>query len=204
VGIVANILDAIRRRGRPTQQSALRRLDEQLEGRVVLDRGHTIARSELGAAEQFTAAIEPVNETVRVLPEDEVRTIETNARLAFAFATTFGVHPAGEMTLDDLDSAYASWLQSDDKRGYDSREVVQLLGAAFGEYCVSTLAMRWVTIEDAYGAAIGVQGRETDFRGFPYHSVEKRIESGEYGFFRTVYIGLQDAANRGYRSTATP
>lgn len=201
MGIVANILDAIRRRGRPTERSALRRQDEQLAGHTVLARGRAVVRTESGSAEQFTATIDAVEESVTPLSDDQVRAIEENASLAADFARAFGVEPADALTPEELDCAFAHWLQGDDDRGYDAEAVVELLGAAFGQYCVERLPMRWVTIEDTAGIAIALQGREKDFRGFPYHSIQKRIAEREVGFFRVIFVSLQDAAGKDYRST---
>lgn len=201
MGIVANILDALRRRGRPTQQSALSRLDQQLEGHVVLERGRKVARSDLGSVEMFTARVQSYEQHVTPLEGDALATIAANAALAPGFAQRFGVHPAEALTLDDLDAAVACWLASEDPEPYDASAVVELLGAAFGQYCVERLNMRWVTIEDAQGTAVAVQGREKNFCGFPYHSIEKRIAARETGFFRAVYISLEDAAGGDYQPT---
>jgi len=203
MGLVADILDAIRRRGRPTEQSALRRQDEQLAGHAVLARGRTVVRTDSGSAEQFTATIDAVEESVNPLSDDQARAIEENASLAVDFVRASGVTPAEALTLDDLDCAFANWLQGDDDRGYSAEAVVELLGAAFGQLCVEKLYMRWVTIEDAHGTVIALQGREMDFRGFPYHSIEKRIADRETGFFRAVFVALQDAAGKDYRSISS-
>jgi hypothetical protein len=199
MGLVADILDANRRRGRPTERSALRRQDEQLAGHAVLARGRTVGRTDSGSAEQFTATINAVEESVNPLSDDQVRAIEENASLAIDFVRASGVTPAEALTLDDLDCAFATWLHGDDDRGYSAESVVELLGAVFGQFCVEKLHMRWVTIEDADGTVIALQGREKDVRGFPYHSIEKRIADRETGFFRAVFAALQDAAGKDYR-----
>jgi len=201
MGIVESLLDAIRRRGRPTQRNALRRQDEQLAGHTVLARGRTVVRSDSGPVQQFTATIDAAEESVTPLSDDQVRAIAENASLAIDFVRAFGVEPSEELTLDDLDCAFANWLKGDHGRGYDAEAVVELLGAAFGQLCVDKLHMRWVTIEDADGTVIALQGREKDVRGFPYHSIEKRIADQETGFFRAVFVALQDASGKDYRST---
>jgi hypothetical protein len=155
----------------------------------------------LGSAEQFTARVQAYEQRVTPLSSDELDAIESNAARALGFADAFGVRPAEKLSLDDLDAAFANWLASEDQKDYDSRAVVELLGAAFGMYCANNLDMRWVTVEDSQGTAIAVQGRKTKFFGFPYHSIEKRIAAGETGFFRTVYIVLQDAAAQDYQPT---
>lgn len=73
MGLITDILDAIRRIGSPTQRSALKRQDAQLDGKIVTDRRREMARSSLGTTEQFVATTEPVPETIRPFNEEEAR-----------------------------------------------------------------------------------------------------------------------------------
>jgi hypothetical protein len=38
-------------------------------------------------------------------------------------------------------------------------------------------------------------------RCFPFHVIAKRVPLGEYGFFKSVYISLQDAAESDWKAT---
>ena len=78
---------------------------------------------------------------------------------------------------------------------------MKIVGAAFGKFCAEALNMRWIRLTDADGTAIAIQGRTKDFRCFPFHAIAKRVPLGEYGFFKPIYISLQDAAERDWKPT---
>jgi hypothetical protein len=73
MGAVTNIIDALRRIGSPSQKAALNRQDAQLEGKEVLGRRHLNIDGEFGRAIAFIATTAPVEESVAVLSEDEIR-----------------------------------------------------------------------------------------------------------------------------------
>jgi hypothetical protein len=188
MSVVTNIVDALRRIGSPTQKTALRRQEAQLEGKTVLERGRAHLKDSLGQAEVLTATIAAGEETVVVLSESEIQPIAENVAYGTAFLKAFGITNEHPWTLDDLDKAFEAWLLASDKLGYSDDEVVELLGAMFGHYCVNQLNMRWIRITDSDGTTLAVDGVERTFRAFPYQVVSKRIPDGEFGFFRPVFI----------------
>jgi len=194
--ILVNLLDALRKFGRPTQKSAIRRQDAQLEDMEVLDRGRVQLRTELGVAESFVARVCPAKEIVVPLSEEEVGPIRRNSARASDFLASYLERDVSSWSLDDLDLAFAAWINAEDKRGFEPDRVVQILGAAFGERCAQELKMRWVWIEDSDWKCIALQGVANDFRGFPFHSVEKRVADLEHGFFKSIFISLQSAARQ--------
>jgi len=202
MGVVTNIIDVIRRFGSSTQKTAIQRQDEQLQGKRVIDRRRHVARSELGQSSQFVATVEPVPETVVPLTDEELLPIFENAALVDGFIVAFRKHRTDDGLLADLDAAFGAWSEEADKRGYSSETVIEIAGAAFGKFCADSLNMRWVRVTDVDGTAIAVQGRLKDFRGFPYAAISKRIPTGEYGFFKPIYISLQDAAERDWKATS--
>ena len=199
MGIVTTIIDALRRVGSPTQRTAIERQDEQLKGMRIIDRRRHVARSELGQSSTFVATTEPEPETVVPLSDEELTPILENAELVAPFLDAFLGRSPSKQFLDDLDDAFGGWSEANDKKGYTDEAVVEIVGAAFGRFCAETLGMRWIRLADADGTAIAIQGRTKDFRGFPYHAISKRIPSGEYGFFKPIYISLQDAAEREWK-----
>jgi hypothetical protein len=201
MGLITNILDAIRRIGSPTQRSALRRQDAQLEGKIVTDRRREMARSSLGTTEQFVATTGPEPETIRPFNEEETRAIEENSALLPELFRMFVGHSPEVWGPDDLDAAFASWAEAADRRGYDEEAVVQILGAAFGQYCARTLDMRWVVITDQDGSAAALRGTKKDYRAFPFHAIWKRIRDREQGFFKPIYISLEAASGKDWAAT---
>ena len=200
MGLVTNITDAIRRVGSPTQRSALRRQDAHLDGRSVTDRRREIGRSSLGRSERLVATTEATPEAVRVFNEEELRAIEENSALLPEFAKLFLKSSPEMWGADDFDTAFASWAAADNRGGYDEDAVVQILGAAFGQHCAQTLKMQWVVVTDRDGAAAALQGTDKDFRTFPFHAILKRISDKEVGFFRPIYITLEEARGKDWAS----
>lgn len=194
MAIITTIIDALRRFGAPTQKTAILRQDEQLQGRTVLERRPYVSRSELGSSSGFVATLDHLPETVRLLADDELAPILENAALIDGFVLAFLARHVGDDLLADLDAAFGAWMESGEKNGYTDEAVVEIVGAAFGKLCAESLNMRWVRIDDDLGAAIAVQGAIKDFRCFPYAAISKRIPLGEYGFFKGIFITLQDAA----------
>ena len=201
--IVTTIIDALRKFGTPTQKTAIQRQDEQLQGKRVTERSRRVARSELGQSPLFVATVDPTPESIQSLAEEDLKPILENAALADAFAIAFLGHGLGGQFLDDLDDAFGAWTKATERKGYSDEAVVEIAGAAFGKFCAETLDMRWIRVSDADGTAIAIQGKARDFRGFPYHAISKRIPSGEYGFFKPIYISLQDASQRDWSPTGT-
>lgn len=201
MGIVSNIIDALRRIGTPTERSAITRQDRHLDGKEVLERNRRIVRDPLGDAQVFVATTKPVAETVHVLTDEEVRPLRENAAYGIEFLKAFGAHSGTDWTLEDLDAAFASWLNAPDRRGYTDEAVIELLGAMFGHYCNSQLNMRWIKLTDQDGTTLAVDGVLKEFRGFPYQTISKRIADWEHGFFRPVFSLLkrseEEASQRG-------
>ena len=194
MGTVTDIIDALRRIGTPTQKSALRRLDAHLEDRAVL--AHTRRRTESpkGEVETLIATVEPVPETIVPLTPDEIRPILENAGLVPDFLKSFAVSTGSAWGLEDLDNSFRAWLEADDKLGYTDDAVIEILGAAFGEYCAKKLYMHWARLTDKDGTALVLEGTDRTFRAFPYHSISKRIPDREYGFFEAVFASLTQSS----------
>lgn len=190
MGIVTNILDALRRVGSPTQKSALRRLEAAVEGKEVIARERVQIRHSSGQAESFVATTLPVPETVVVLTEDEVRPMKENVQYGQEFLSAFGRRRGDAWDPDDLDHCFAAWQASGDKSTYTDNYVVEVLGAMFGEYCIERLDMRWIKLTDQDGTTLAIEGKDKEFRAFPYQSIAKRIRDSEHGFFRPIFDDL--------------
>jgi len=65
MGVITNIVEALRRIGGATQQSAIKRQDQYLIGKIVTNRRREVARSPSGTAESFVATVAPMPEEVR-------------------------------------------------------------------------------------------------------------------------------------------
>jgi len=204
VGLITNILNAIRRIGSPTQRAALARQDTYLDSKGVIGRRRDMSRSASGATESFVATIEPLPESIRPFNEAETQAIEENSTLLPELFRAFLGRSLEVWGPDDLDAVFVSWMTATDRRGYEDQTVVQILGAAFGQYCARTLDMTWVVITDQDGSAAALRGARKDYRAFPFHGIWKRVRDREHGFFKPIYISLEEAAAKDWAATNTP
>lgn len=204
MGVITNILNAIQRVGRPTQRSALARQNAFLDGKVVVDRRREVSRSPSGSTECFVATIEGQPESIRPFNAEETRAIEENSALLPEFFRTFLGRSIDVWGPEDLDAAFSSWAVAADGLGYEDEAVVQILGASFGQYCANTLQMQWVVITDRDGTSAAIRGAKKDYRAFPFHAIWKRIRDRENGFFKPIYITLEEAATKDCAPTDVP
>lgn len=98
-------------------------------------------------------------------------------------------------TLLELDEAFEKWLISGKRDQYSDRDVIAILGAAFGQHCAQALKMEWVQIKDMDGETVGLRGIVIDVKTFPYSVVSKRIAASEFGFFVPVFGTIQGMMN---------
>jgi hypothetical protein len=196
MGVVTNIIDALRRIGSPTEKTALKRQDAQLLGKEVLERRREIVDGEFGTANVLVASIAPIKDTVTVLSEDELPPTIENVVYGEKFLKAFGVTSTEQWTLADLDTAFEAWILAPDKLGFSDEAAMELLGAMFGHYCVVQLNMRWIKLSDVDGTTLAIEGVEREFRGFPFQTISKRIADSEYGFFVPVFALLQDNSTK--------
>src|SRR5690242_2652629 len=123
MGVVTNIIDALRRLGSATEKSAIERQDVQLKGKRVIGRHRQVVRSELGQAATFVATTERQPEVVVPLSTEELTPIVENAGLAGSFVDVFLGRAPSEQFLDDLDDAFRAWSEAGDKKGYTNEAV---------------------------------------------------------------------------------
>ena len=196
MGIVTTIVDALRRIGTPTQKSAIERQDEYLGDRTIIGQRFDTVRSELGQAQVFVATVESDEETVTLLSAEQLASILAAASRVDDFLAVFVQPDASDFFLDRLDDAFTEWINAADPLGYSSDDVIEITGSAFGRFCVDTLDLHWVELVDRYGRSIAVQRDGGRVRGFPFNAVAKRIQSQERGFFKSIYIALEDVSSR--------
>jgi hypothetical protein len=191
MGVVTSIIEAIRRIGSSSQRSALERQDAFLSNKSVVARRIEINRADGKAMQSFVATIDPVPETRRAFDSTELRAIEENAAQVSILSRRYLEETLSKPTPAELDAIFAAWARSPERNVTSDEEIVQILGAAFGQHCVMALDMRWVVVTDADGSAAAIQGTSKDFRGFPFHSIRKRIKANEQDFFVPIFLGLQ-------------
>jgi len=192
MGIVLDLMGALRRRAGGTLSSALERQNQQLEGNVVTSRErNTMVGIDGQAVTALIATTEPTPERVTQPTSEALRALEENVALGPAFLATFGANQGAAWTLDDLDLGFANWQTASDRQGFSDGFVEEVLGAMFGDICNRRLNMQWALLEDADGVSLIVEGVESEFRCFPFAMIRKRIDDSEAGFFRAVFTVLE-------------
>ena len=189
IALVRTILERLGVAHTATERSAKERLERGLRGKTVRSRG-TLQLP--GNSKAFVATVASYPETIRSASAEELAAVKENAALIGAFMVRYSEYREGPWNLGDLDAAFEGWIKSGEKTPYTDEAVVEITGAAFGEYCAQQLNMEWVVTDDADGTALGIAGVGKTFRGFPHFTVHKRIPLGEYGFFQPVFELLKE------------
>jgi hypothetical protein len=198
MGIVTNTIVAMRRIGSSSQKSALKRQHEFLANKPVHDRRVEVNSTDGKGMQSFVATIDPVPESLRPFDSGELSAIEENAAQVSVLSQRYLGKTVARPTPDALDAIFAAWAHSPERSATSDEEIVQILGAAFGRHCIAALNMRWVVVTDSDGSAAAIQGVAKDLRGFPFHSIWKRISDNEQDFFVPIFLSLQkqSAASR--------
>jgi len=165
--------------------------------------GHSYPREKALATEEKTVmtpdgpvsakmtTIDPFPQQVRALgPRESTKFIQL-ADGAIGFVQAYGVNTA-HRTLRECDDAFAVWQKSPPPRKYKNEDVVETLGAAFGEHCVQELGMQWVLVTDKYGKDYAVKATDREVIAFPFSAVQKRIESGESKFLEPIFASMKE------------
>jgi len=180
----------------PTARSARLRQEQHLENKTVLSRRRQTASGTTGPA-SFVATVAPYEQRFTQLSDEQLRSIRDNAKLIVPFMSFHSVRPSSEWSLEELDMAFSAWTESGRKEPYSDDFIVEVAGAAFGEYCAKHLNMEWVLVEDQDGKAVGLRSRVVEQQSFPFATVSKRIPVREHGFFKPVFLLIEQQASEG-------
>ena len=92
--------------------------------------------------------------------------------------------------LENLDLAFAAWLNSSSPNKESVSEIELIIGAALGQYCIDRLPVRWAVAKDEQGNEFVVVGENPPSRSYPFASVRYRIEDGKTDFVGALYEAL--------------
>lgn len=168
-------------------------LKEYFSTKQVLEKGKGTIETPDGPVEVKEATIKASPQEIIELTSEELDSIHLDAKRAKSFIATYNkVEERDDWTLKDIDNAFAAWVKLESSSKMDEREVLKIVGAAFGEYCVANLKMRWVKVKDQDGLDFAVRSNVKDVMGFPYSTVLKRIESKEAYFMEPVFYAIKN------------
>jgi hypothetical protein len=151
-----------------------------------------------GKVENIVATRPLWPETVEDPSDDELQRIRGYANDLGFFLQAFLGSNLTTWALSDLDRAFSAWQLSADQGRFTSERVVEITGAAFGEYCNRHLRSRWLMISDAAGSGAAIRSESSRVTGWPFSTVRKRIEDNECDFFVPVYESLRRSVEEPY------
>jgi Domain of unknown function (DUF3806) len=179
-------------------RSARRRLRES---NAAYGESNPHIRHEIGADGQrkgVISTIKPYPETVEEVWEDTLKDIRAEAAELPYLMQAFLSQNIRSWTLEDLDHTFSAWAGSPDKGRFTNEKVIQITGAAFGEYCNLHLKTRWLIISDPAGRQLAIRSPNNRVTGWPHSTVRKRIDAREHDFFATVYESLRRSVEETY------
>ena len=139
-----------------------------------------------------------VQETRRPMNSEEKDWLQMSLRASEDLSRKYG--SGGELNPKTLDVIFARWMHEEGEKE-PGELIADSLGAAFGDYMVQNHGFSWTVISDQYGTEFAVEHGETKTTGFPRASVEKRIDSGEEGFFDAIQVILLDTIKTAARKS---
>jgi len=130
-------------------------------------------------------------EGLRTLSPQELERLRQSASKAPEFIARYvpAARQRGDL-LDNLDVAFATWLNSTDPTKESSLEVETIVGAAFGQYCIERLPVHWMIATDQHGKELALIGENPSSRSYPLAAVRYRIEDRKTDFIGALYEAL--------------
>ena len=132
------------------------------------------------------------DDRIELLSDKELAGLRRDSERAPAFIAAFV--PPGNRTdnlLEDLDTAFAAWLKSDQRDKFTNAEVIRIIGAALGSYTIQHLGLHWARVTDKQGTAIALVSENPPARSFPFTSIQYRIEDNKTDFIYALYVSME-------------
>jgi len=123
----------------------------------------------------------------------EYEWIEDNLRKA---RQLLGKQAGQEIELEELDEAFARWLDRHDPKHEDPNPFINAFGIAFGQYLVDHCDLKWMVVMDDQGTEMAVHGEPGDVLVFPPDFVAKRYVGRQKNFFSLFYPEMKKDIQR--------
>ncbi len=151
-----------------------------------------------GVVEATKTTVDEFPQEVTDIEESVLEAINANVSLGPAFVQVF-VADVTDPSLKDYDEAFRRWQDAVSKGDTDIADstVIDLFGSILGNLLVSNLDMKWVRVVDQYGTDYAVKGRSTEVFAYPFSTVAKRVDRGEYDFMYNVYYAISQSMDSG-------
>ncbi|MCW3786298.1 DUF3806 domain-containing protein [Plebeiibacterium sediminum] len=146
-----------------------------------------------GIVNYTTTRQEPIDQKITLLNDSDKEFIKNwlkNGKNIIQYYNPDYNQNQNDLTLELLDSTFATWINSTQDDKFSSDSIANGLGVVYGDLLSKELNMTWVKVIDQYGEDYGVRALD-NFTSFPISSVYKRIDSEEIGFFTNIYEMLK-------------
>lgn len=164
-----------------------------------ISKSHFILEQDGRKVTGTTESVDPTPQEVAPFGEKENRWLATNLDLAHGLSLKYG--SGGGIDPQELDRLYGRWAE--ETEGKESTEqIINALGAAFGEYLVESHGFCWVVLTDEYGTDYCVSHPSAQTKAFPCSSVEKRVATGAREFFCDLEIMIVDTLRQSAADSA--
>jgi hypothetical protein len=134
-----------------------------------------------------------MKQTLAPLTAEEEALLQTQLDGAKKFVDAFSPDDAAEpLSVGALDRAFAEWLSAGATDPSQITAAINAVGAAFGQFLIQGLGLRWVMVSDANGTEAAVHGLpgKGDVLIFPQSLVAKRYEKREMYFLVRSYHSI--------------
>ncbi len=148
-----------------------------------------------GPATAHKTELEAAPQEVRLVTDDGRKKFKILAGQGPELISAY-LSEASDSDVKDIDVAFAEWMKRGEKR-HSRTQIVEILGALFGEKCVQDFDMEWVRVTNTFGTSFAIRAKGVEVMAFPFDSIEKRIDSGETDFFTPLYYGLKQMLESG-------
>jgi hypothetical protein len=139
--------------------------------------------------------VDPVVQKIDVVTGDDLKGLKSLAKYGKKFVNTY-LPEEMNFDLKAYDKAFQTWQMSKRPK-HSNEEVIKIIGGYLGNKFITDLDMEWVTVTDEYGTDYAVRSKSVDVMSFPFSTVMKRVERGEYDFLYGVYYTTKQMIESG-------
>lgn len=147
---------------------------------------------EVSWKEEVSKGKQSFDDRIELLSDKELAGLRRDSERAPVFIAAF-VPPEHrtDNLLEDMDAAFTAWLKSGQRDKFNNEDVIRIIGAAFGNYCIQHLGLHWARVTDKQGTAVALVSDHPLTRSFPFTSVQYRIEDNKTDFIYAIYASLE-------------
>jgi len=110
------------------------------------------------------------------LSSEQLEFIKTKSEKAIDFVAKYSEFKKSEkIKFRNLDASIENWKNADKNTREKTEEVIDMIGALFGQTLVEKLNFEWKLITDQYGTDFTVIDKKYFVNGFPFSSVQKSV-----------------------------